>query len=93
MTYKEIDINEKLAQEIDAAMAAARARGGARRISKRSELRLCDVVDSCGGLLTPEGEYVVPGDCWDYSAEWNNHRELSRGRTLIKLPIIYKPWQ
>ena len=78
---------------VEAAMEKARAAGGARRISKRSELRLCAVVDSCGGLLTPEGEYVVPGDCWDYSAEWNNHRELSRGRTLIKLPIIYKPWQ
>ena len=77
---------------VEAAMEKARAAGGARRISKRSELRLCAVVDSCGGLLTPEGEYVVPGDCWDYSAEWNNHRELSRGRTLIKLPIIYKPW-
>ena len=78
--------------EVAAASAAARARGGARRISKRSELRECDVVDNCGGLMTPEGEYVVPADCWDYSAEWRNHRELSRGRTLIKLPIIYKPW-
>ena len=78
--------------EVAAAFAAARARGGARRISKRSELRECDVVDNCGGLMTPEGEYVVPADCWDYSAEWRNHREFSRGRTLIKLPVVYRPW-
>ena len=85
-------MNEKLKQELYAAMDAARARGGARRISKRSELRECVVATNSGGLLTPEGEYVVPADCWDYSAEWNNHRECFRGRTLIKLPIIYKPW-
>ena len=80
-------------KEIELAKDAARARGGARRISKRSELRLCDVVDNCGGLMTPEGEYVVPADCWDYSAEWRTHRECSRGRTLLRLPVVYKPWQ
>lgn len=85
-------MNEKLAQELDAAMAAARAKGGARRISRRAELRQCVVVNNSGGLLTPEGEYVIPADCWTYSAEWRNHRECFRGRTLIRLPIIYKPW-
>ena len=84
-------MNAKLAQEIDAAMAAAIAAGGARRISKRSELRQCVVVDDCGGLLTPDGEYVVPADCWDYSAV-RNHRECSRGRTVLKLPVVYRPW-
>jgi len=77
---------------VEAAMAAARARGGARRISKRSELRLCDVVDNSGGLLTPEGEYVIADTAWSTSAEWRNHREFSRGRTLIKLPVVYRPW-
>lgn len=85
-------MNETLTEELHAAMDAARARGGARRISKRSELRQCVVATNSGGLLTPDGEYVVPADCWQYSAEWRNHRECSRGRTLIKLPIIYKPW-
>ena len=85
-------MNEKLEREVDAAMAAARARGGARRISRRAELRACVVVDCCGGLLTPAGEYVIPDHCWQYSAEWRNHRECSRGRTIIALPIVYKPW-
>ena len=77
---------------VEAAMEKARAAGGARRISKRSELRLCDVVDNCGGLMTPEGEYVIADTAWNISAEWRNHREFSRGRTLIKLPVVYRPW-
>jgi len=78
--------------EVAAASAAARARGGARRISRRSELHECVVVDCCGGLLTPEGEYVIPDDSWQYSAEWRNHRECRRGRTVLKLPVVYRPW-
>lgn len=79
-------------KEIELAKAAARARGGARRVTKRSELRLCDVVDSCGGLMTPAGEYVIADTAWNISAEWRNHREFSRGRTLLRLPVIYRPW-
>lgn len=74
---------------ITAAAEAATERGGARRVTKRSELRECVVVDSCGGLLTPEGEYVYAAPCWGVDAEYRGRREFWRldGRTVISLPV------
>jgi hypothetical protein len=71
----------------DAADKAA-ANGGARRISKRSELREC-IADSCGGLRTPAGEYVLAAWCWEIGAETRDKtREYWRGRTVIVLPVL-----
>jgi hypothetical protein len=65
------------------------AERGARRITRRSELRECTLVDSCGGLLTPEGEYVLAAPCWGVGAEYGGRREYWRldGRTVISLPV------
>ena len=70
-------------------IAVIQAERGARRITKRSELRECVVTDSCGGLLTPEGEYVLAAPCWGVGAEYGGRREYWRldGRTVISLPV------
>lgn len=70
--------------------AELRAEYGARRVTKRSELRECVVTDSCGGLLTPDGEYVLAATCWGVGAEYGGRREYWRldGRTVISLPVV-----
>jgi hypothetical protein len=63
-------------------------------INSRSELRQCRIVDSCGGLSTPAGEYALAGRAWEVSAEFQAEdrllvREFRRvgGRTVIVLPV------
>lgn len=71
------------------ATTAKAAEGGARRVTKRSELRECVVADSCAGLMTPAGEYVLAAPCWGIGAEGRDGtREFWRGRTLIVLPVV-----
>jgi hypothetical protein len=63
-------------------------------INTRSQLRQCRVVDSCAGLMTPQGQYAYAGSAWEVSAEFCAQdgrmvREFRRvdGRTIIVLPV------